>query len=61
MPGGHASHKGHSTKPNTNAEGQLYSAADPTIDPEEIIADKFESARAQEAPKNEKATRRAEK
>lgn len=28
MPSGHASHKGHSVKPNTNAEGQLDIAAD---------------------------------
>lgn len=37
MPGGHASHKGSSTKPNTNAEGIIDDAADPSLDGEEIL------------------------
>lgn len=36
MPGGHASHKGSSIKPNVNAEGQIN--LDPDVDmPEEIM------------------------
>ncbi|ACK73297.1 conserved hypothetical protein [Gloeothece citriformis PCC 7424] len=61
MPGGHASHKGHSTKPNTNAENQLDLAADPAVDPQDLVAEEFESVRAKEAPQNEKATQRPEK
>ena len=37
MPSGHASHKGTSDKPNINAEGQVDSAADKTIDPEDLL------------------------
>lgn len=37
MPGGHANHKGSSTKPNTNASGIIDDAADPSIDGEEQL------------------------
>lgn len=36
MPGGHASHKGTSAKPNTNAPG-FDDAVDPTIEPEDLL------------------------
>jgi hypothetical protein len=34
MPGGHASHKGSSNKPNINAEGKIDTATDKSLDPE---------------------------
>lgn len=34
MPGGHASHKGTSAKPNTNAEGKIDDATDDIREPE---------------------------
>lgn len=38
MPGGHASHKGTSDKPNTNAPGQMDIAADKgAIEPKDIL------------------------
>lgn len=37
MPSGHASHKGTSDKPNTNAEGQIDIAADKAVNPEDIL------------------------
>lgn len=37
MPSGHASHKGTSDKPNTNAEGQMDIAADKAVDPQDIL------------------------
>lgn len=37
MPGGHANHKGSSTKPNTNAPGIIDDAADPSINGEEEL------------------------
>ncbi|HEY9661140.1 MAG TPA: hypothetical protein V6C65_22030 [Allocoleopsis sp.] len=54
MPGGHASHKGASIKPNTNANNQL------DVDPEEIPTETgypFD----EEPVVNEAATERAEK
>lgn len=43
MPGGNASHKGSSAKPNTNAAGQIDTAADAVkpqdVLPEELTAD----------------------
>ena len=60
MPGGNASHKGSSIKPNTNAEGSMDTAADvPAIDPQEIAPPKgADELRAMEAPENEQATER---
>ncbi|WP_066382341.1 MULTISPECIES: hypothetical protein [unclassified Anabaena] len=37
MPGGHASHKGTSDKPNVNAEGVLDDAVDKSVTPEELL------------------------
>ncbi|GAB4365697.1 MAG: hypothetical protein Kow00121_02480 [Elainellaceae cyanobacterium] len=61
MPGGHASHKGKSVKPNTNAEGQLDTAADLATDPNELISEGPDAHRAEQAPQNEQATERPEK
>jgi hypothetical protein len=60
MPGGHASHKGHSVKPNTNTNGRIDEAADSTIDPGELLGEGTAALRAEEAPKNEAATQRPE-
>ncbi|XWK89556.1 MAG: hypothetical protein U7127_05700 [Phormidium sp.] len=37
MPSGHASHKGSSNKPNTNANDVFVSAADDSVEPEDIL------------------------
>jgi hypothetical protein len=37
MPGGHASHKSTSNKPNTNANGVIDDAADRTVNPEDLL------------------------
>jgi len=37
MPGGHASHKGASIKPNTNANGVIDDASDIGVDPQALI------------------------
>lgn len=37
MPGGHASHKGSSIKPNTNAAGKIDTAADSSTSPEDVL------------------------
>ena len=61
MPGGHASHEGSAAnvKPNTNAEGQLDTAADLEVDAEEIVPPKGATElRSTEAPANEEATER---
>ncbi|ACB52948.1 hypothetical protein cce_3600 [Crocosphaera subtropica ATCC 51142] len=52
---GHASHKGTSPKPNTNAEGSLDTVTD-GINPHEIAPDNAETMRVQESPENEAAT-----
>lgn len=58
--GGHASHKGTSEKPNTNAEESLDTAADLGVDPNQITPPKGEDeVRSRRAPKNEKATKEA--
>lgn len=54
---GHASHKGHSAKPNTNAEGSLDVVTD-GVNPHEIAPDNAETMRVQESPENEAATER---
>lgn len=58
MPGGHASHKGTSTKPNTNANDVIDDAADPTIDVEQMVDLGGDSTRLDEAPENSAATER---
>ena len=60
MPSGHASHKGTSDKPNTNAEGILDNAADKTLDPQELLPEGPDALRASEAPDNAAATQRPE-
>lgn len=37
MPGGRASHKGRSDKPNVNAEGVLSEASDKSVEPEDLL------------------------
>jgi hypothetical protein len=60
MPGGQASHKGHSAKPNTNANDSLDIAAGLEIDPEEILGEGEDARRArEESPENRAATQRA--
>lgn len=61
MPGGHASHKGHSVKPNTNTDGRIDDAADLSTNPAELLAEGADALRAQEAPENQAATQRPEK
>lgn len=59
MPGGHASHKGHSVKPNTNTNGRIDEAADLAIDPGELLGEGADAHRAAtEAPENKAATQR---
>lgn len=58
MPGGHASHKGHSVKPNTNTNGRIDEAADPSTDPQDLLGEGPDALRAAEAPENAAATQR---
>lgn len=58
MPSGHASHKGSSDKPNTNATGQIDDAADKIVDPAELLPEGPDALRASEAPENTAATQR---
>lgn len=58
MPGGHASHKGKSDKPNTNAQGQMDTAADRTVDPQADVAEGADALRASEASENSAANQR---
>ncbi|MEW6497587.1 MAG: hypothetical protein AB1589_34555 [Cyanobacteriota bacterium] len=60
MPGGHASHKGHSVKPNTNADGRIDDAADLATNPGDLLGEGADALRAQEAPENQAATQRPE-
>lgn len=52
MPSGHASHKGTSDKPNTNATGQIDSAADKRVDPVDLLPERPDALGALEAPEN---------
>ena len=58
MPGGHASHKGSSVKPNVNANGVIDDVTDPTIDVEQMVDLGGDSTRLDEAPENAAATER---
>lgn len=58
MPSGHASHKGTSDKPNTNATGQIDNAADKAVDPVDLLPEGPDALRASEAPENAAATQR---
>ncbi|MBW4576150.1 MAG: hypothetical protein KME08_12815 [Aphanothece sp. CMT-3BRIN-NPC111] len=60
MPGGHASHKSTSIKPNTNTNGQIDTAADMAVDPQELLGEGADALRASEAPENTAATERPE-
>ncbi|MBD2103808.1 hypothetical protein [Leptolyngbya sp. FACHB-261] len=61
MPGGHASKKGFSVKPNTNANGQIDTAADLNVNPQDLLGEETESTRTDEAPENFEATQRPSK
>lgn len=60
MPGGHASHKGTSAKPNTNASGQIDDAADMSVNPEAEVELGADALRVSEAPADAAATQRPE-
>ena len=44
MPGGHASHKGTSDKPNINANGVIDDAVDKTVNPEDLLPENLTNA-----------------
>lgn len=59
MPGGHASHKGHSAKPNTNANGVIDTSLGVESDPDPIVEETFRPARdGEEIVDNSLATQR---
>ncbi len=59
MPGGHASHKGTSAKPNVNASGLTNAADDATENPQEVVGNRTDSSsRADEATVNPAAIER---
>ncbi|HEY9632615.1 MAG TPA: hypothetical protein V6D14_04370 [Coleofasciculaceae cyanobacterium] len=58
MPGGHASHKGTSPKPNTNAPGIIDIPDDAIEGPHDIVTQDSTSTRPDEAPENAAATQR---
>lgn len=60
MPGGHASHKSTSIKPNVNTNGLIDDAADLNFDPQEVLPEGADALRAAEAPENAAATQRPE-
>jgi hypothetical protein len=49
MPGGQASHKGHSAKPNVNAPGVVGDAADPSLDPMDELPEELTNNAAHRA------------
>ena len=59
MPSGHASHKGTSAKPNTNANDLIDEAA-ANPNPQELLPEGPDALRAAEAPVNTAATQRPE-
>ena len=58
MPGGHASHKSTSVKPNTSAEGVINVPDDAPVDMPEIVTQSSTPTRPDEAPENSAATQR---
>jgi len=60
MPGGHASHKSTSVKPNTNAEGVINTSDDAPVDMPDITTQSSTPTRPEEAPENAAATQRPE-
>ncbi len=60
MSSGHASHKGTSIKPNTNASDRQDTASDLSVNPEEMLPEGGDALRVDEAPANPEATQRPE-
>jgi hypothetical protein len=60
MPGGQASHKSTSVKPNTNAEGVINVPDDAGVDMPDIVTQSSTPTRPDEAPENTAATQRPE-
>lgn len=60
MPGGHASHKSTSVKPNTNTNGLTNAAAEDMPEAPEITTQSSTPTRPDEAPENAAATQRPE-
>jgi len=60
MPGGHASHKSTSVKPNTNADGVINTSDDAPVDMPDITTQSSTPTRPDEAPENAAATQRPE-
>ena len=59
MPGGHASHKGSSVKPNTNTNGSIDMTSDLEVDPQDLLAEGMDARRAEtEKMDNPQATER---
>jgi hypothetical protein len=58
MPGGHASHKGHSTKPNTNAPDVIDLPDGAPVEMPDIVTQSSTPTRPDEAPENAAATQR---
>ncbi|MFQ4143828.1 hypothetical protein [Chlorogloeopsis sp. ULAP02] len=62
MPGGNASHKGTSAKPNVNASGLTNAADDAAQDPQEVVGNRSDtSTRTDEAEVNPAAVERPQK
>ncbi|MBF2008766.1 hypothetical protein ACF3DV_05385 [Chlorogloeopsis fritschii PCC 9212] len=62
MPGGNASHKGSSAKPNVNASGLTNAADDAAQDPQEVVGNRSDaSTRTDEAIVNPAAVERPQK
>ena len=55
-----ATGKSPTAKPNTNAEGMMDTASKPVVDAEAITGEAPAADRAEQAPKNEAATKREE-
>lgn len=49
-----------SIKPNTNANDRMDTAADLSVQPEDLLAEGTAALRAEEAPENQEATQRPE-
>lgn len=58
MPGGHASHKSTSVKPNTNTNGVINVEDDAAVDMPDITTQSSTPTRPDEAPENAAATER---
>lgn len=59
MPSGHASHKGFSVKPNTNADNRIDTASDTEVDPNAMLGERGNATRdGEEIANNPAATER---